>query len=278
MSHFRIDFVVAGFQKCGTSTLADFLMQHPEVNFCKTKEPVFFTENDYKQKSLNYYRSLYSADHPGRKVEASTAYAFPHNAFFSATELRKHNPSLRLIFLIRNPIDRVRSAIRHSELSLGYDDKTEWLETKLTQAIRNSACGETLKTYMKFFRRQDMLLVRFEDLIEEEALGDICRFLSISEECDMSLRKVNYSPSKGKNPSWFNYYRKYHHLILQIPFSQNIRGLGRKVLSRDRSTEKSSVKKIDLTNEQVCRIKNELKTDSELFEREFGLNYFNLTR
>ena len=42
----RFAFIV-GAPRCGTTTLASFLQQHPDVCFSAVKEPHFFTQHDF---------------------------------------------------------------------------------------------------------------------------------------------------------------------------------------------------------------------------------------
>ncbi len=44
-----VDFMIIGAMKSGTSTLAEILSMHPEVCFCREKEPHFFSKTpDWK--------------------------------------------------------------------------------------------------------------------------------------------------------------------------------------------------------------------------------------
>ena len=65
----QIDFIIIGAMKSGTTTLASFLDLHPDVSFCRIKEPNFFLpdSSDY-QLGSSYH--LFSG--PGIKGEAST--------------------------------------------------------------------------------------------------------------------------------------------------------------------------------------------------------------
>ncbi|MBK5306433.1 MAG: hypothetical protein JJD92_07075 [Frankiaceae bacterium] len=43
-AEFRIDFVIGGAQKCGTTTLDAWLRRHPEIGMASVKETHFFDD------------------------------------------------------------------------------------------------------------------------------------------------------------------------------------------------------------------------------------------
>ena len=87
----KVDFMVIGAQKSGTTSMARQLATHPAVCFCSDKEPAFFnTCADWRER-LAEYHALYSPQ-PGQLLaEASTMYTF------SCTEAPwKDRPFVRL--------------------------------------------------------------------------------------------------------------------------------------------------------------------------------------
>ena len=51
MDNPKVNFMIIGAMKCGTTTLVAILQDHPEIGFCKIKEPQFFCKNkDWKKK------------------------------------------------------------------------------------------------------------------------------------------------------------------------------------------------------------------------------------
>jgi len=43
----RIDFLIPGFSKCGTTTLCALLAQHPSIYMPELKEPWYFSSTDF---------------------------------------------------------------------------------------------------------------------------------------------------------------------------------------------------------------------------------------
>ena len=102
---------VPGAAKSATSSLHDYLGQHPQIFMCKIKEPHYFSNdasiNCDSASRLSEYTSLF-ADGQGYPIrgESSTGYMiFPH----VAERIKKTIPDPRFIFIFRNPIDRAYS-------------------------------------------------------------------------------------------------------------------------------------------------------------------------
>ena len=73
----RVDFLIVGAQKCGTTALADQLARHDGVCFASRKEPHFFSRaGDAWRERLPEYHALFDP-RPGQICgEASTTYTF----------------------------------------------------------------------------------------------------------------------------------------------------------------------------------------------------------
>ncbi len=102
----RPDFLLLGAPKCGTTSLAAYLGQHPDVCFSYPKEPVFF-EAEY-EKGLDFYWRKYFAHWQGERI-AGEGRVFHLFLPFAPERIRASLPEARLIALLRNPVDRAYS-------------------------------------------------------------------------------------------------------------------------------------------------------------------------
>ena len=114
------DFIVIGAQKCGTTSLYNYLIQHPCVYPASTKEVGYFDR--YYHKSLQWYRTQFPSflKKYYKKIirredfitgEASTGYILnPH----ALERIAKTVPQAKLILMLRNPVDRAYSHYQHS--------------------------------------------------------------------------------------------------------------------------------------------------------------------
>lgn len=124
----RPNFFLIGAAKCGTTSVASYLDQHPEVYVSKPKEPNFFSfEPNTKpectgpvnsdllhQLLLKYsvtnpdaYEQLFSPAGDSRAIgEASVRYLYDQTAI---TRIADYAPQAKLIVLLRAPVDRLHS-------------------------------------------------------------------------------------------------------------------------------------------------------------------------
>lgn len=111
----RPDYIIIGAMKCGTSTLAAQLGAQKGVFMTTPKEPNFFSDDDIFAKGQGWYKGLFApAANGDLKGEASTHYT-------KLPDLSQTLPRLtaalgteaRLIYLIRDPLDRLVSHYIH---------------------------------------------------------------------------------------------------------------------------------------------------------------------
>jgi len=101
------DFVVAGFPRCGTSSLWHYLRQHRDVFMPEKKELHFFDQHFDKGVKAWYSHAFDQAKEDQLVGEATPNYAtLPH----ALERMNAWLPDARVILLIRNPVDRAYSA------------------------------------------------------------------------------------------------------------------------------------------------------------------------
>jgi hypothetical protein len=109
------DFLIIGAMKAGTTSLYHYLRPHPEVFMPKIKELDFFAEQGNWKRGFGWYaRQFQDAGLEARAVgEASTVYTkYPHYPGV-AERIAANLPDVRLIYVVRNPIERIRSHYQH---------------------------------------------------------------------------------------------------------------------------------------------------------------------
>ena len=113
-----VDFIIGGAAKSGTRSLYNFLCGHPDVCVSQPKEVNYFSKY-YEDQSLDAYRGYF--DHCGAgqlRGEASTSYL--EFAERTAPRIRNDVPDVRLLFILRDPVDRAYSdywyAVRQGRL------------------------------------------------------------------------------------------------------------------------------------------------------------------
>lgn len=107
-------FVIIGAQKSATRWLRANLGKHPQV-FTAPKELHFWNSNSYDESDLDAYRALFQGWNGEPVVGESTPgyMIWRHRPADVADRMCKAMPDVRLIAVLRNPIDRANSAMLH---------------------------------------------------------------------------------------------------------------------------------------------------------------------
>lgn len=108
-------FIIVGAQKAGTTSLYNYLIQHPKIKSTLLKEVHYFDLNYHKP--ISWYETFF----PLKKNDDSiTGEASPYYMFhpLALQRIAKHNPDVKIILLLRDPVKRAISHYYH-EVRLG---------------------------------------------------------------------------------------------------------------------------------------------------------------
>ena len=210
-----VDFMIVGAQKCGTSALAHFLAQHPEIGMSSQKEPHVFDAPGYsaqwsRQEIDERYRPCF-AHCPQASVrgEAAPIYMYLPDV---AAELKRYNRKLKLIVLLRDPVQRTLSAYA-MQRARGRERLPLWLAL-LAEPIRllrdrdvrrhDSAAREhsyrhrglysrQLRNLYEHFDAHSVLIVHTDDLRQrhDATLQRVFRFLGVAAKAAVPQETIN---------------------------------------------------------------------------------------
>lgn len=105
----KLDFLIAGVQKGGTTALWHFLSQHPEIAFGSRKELHFFDDEtrDWDNPSyLDLHREYAQQDPNHLWGDATPIYTFWPP---SMARIHEYNRNIKLIVTLRDPVERAYS-------------------------------------------------------------------------------------------------------------------------------------------------------------------------
>lgn len=201
--------------KCGTTSLFDYLSQHPEIAPCKLKEPRFFAKSSNFQKGFDYYRGLWDWDPEKHKfaLEATPGYTkVTHKSSENAAEnikqtQLKHDLKFKFIYIMRDPWERIESQCVHNALkSDSSKKKVSEVDSKIVDASKYAL---QIKEFYDRFPEEDILLLNFEDLKSnpQKLLHQICCFLDIDPSFEFSGTKTVHNSRKRQVigiPGWKN--------------------------------------------------------------------------
>ena len=184
-----LDFVIIGGQRCGSTWMASTLEQHPDIVMGAPKELHYFNRFVLRH-DLGWYRSHFDDGGRGDHVltgEATPAYGSLDRAPVEA--LREALPDLRLVLIVRNPMDRTWSHLC-SRFGPGPNRPPESfvLRRALYQLHRRTTRDHndfvaTIEVWGSAFGRDRLHLVSFDDLVRDEqrALRELTRFIGVAD-------------------------------------------------------------------------------------------------
>jgi hypothetical protein len=105
------DFLVVSPPRTGSTWLARNMAQHPELFVASAKEVKFFS-NHWRTEDINWYAQHFMEGVGRKKGEVSPSYSILPSRTISF--LRELMPALKLIFLMREPVERAWSHTKHS--------------------------------------------------------------------------------------------------------------------------------------------------------------------
>jgi hypothetical protein len=221
------DFIIIGAQKAGTTSLYSYITQHPQA-LCAWEKEVHYFDLNYRRGIL-WYRSHFPLTPRPGQGSFITGEASPYYLFhpLCPERIQAALPNVKLIVLLRNPVDRAISHYFH-EVKLGWEplpiqealEKEEQrIEPELTR-MRNdpfyhSAAHQhfsykgrgvyldQIKPYLNIFHRKQVLILSAEDLFAEplKNLGHVFDFLGIdSSFMPHNLRARNVGSYTEKVP------------------------------------------------------------------------------
>ena len=219
------DFLVIGAQRGGTTSLYNYLQAHSCIGPASTKEVHYF-DRRFNQ-SLAWYKGhfptkveKYYAQHLSGQTfltgEATPCYLFyPH----APTRVAQTLPNVKLIVLLRNPVDRAFSqyyhALDHGFATLSFEDaierEEEWaarereiiLRDEYYYSIEYMERGylsrgiyvDQLQAWMKLLPREQFLILKSEEFYTDPAttVKHVLDFLNVPAT-ELQLSKETYKP------------------------------------------------------------------------------------
>ncbi len=180
--------VVLGAAKCATNSLHSYLHAHPDISMSEIKEPQFFQDPE-GDAWLEVYRSYFD---PGAKVtgESSTAYtrfpAVPGVAQRMATLI----PDARLIYMVRDPIERAVSSYVEERMNDNdyrtFEEAFEDVADPYNPYVAASRYATQLQQYRDVFPAEQIRVVDMDALEHQPAdtMREIYAYLGVDPDYD----------------------------------------------------------------------------------------------
>lgn len=173
------NFFIVGAAKAGTTSLFNYLGEHPQVFVSRVKEPHFFSyglgdvvlsrnPEVFRVRDWDSYRGLFAAARGKRAVgEGSSSYLRDPGA---APRIRQHVPEARIVILLRDPIERAYSQYQMYRL-LGLEQSDDPAHALSSDPIylEWSRYRPQLQRYVEQFPREQIQIHLYDDLCADAA-------------------------------------------------------------------------------------------------------------
>ncbi len=222
----KVDFLIIGAQKGGSTWLYNNLRQHPGI-YTPTHELHFFSSDVNYGKGTDWYHAQMRVS-GGKKLvgEKTPEYmtviptSNPRTSVQTAKRIYDYNKEIKLLVVLREPVSRLVSAINHMyrtgriapwvtpyDLVLGEEKDAG----NAFSILENGLYYENLRKYYELFPAERIKVIYFEsDIIKRpyETLESVCAFLGVPFD-----KSFFFEAEKKKNEFqmsyialWLNHY------------------------------------------------------------------------
>lgn len=189
----KIDFIGIGAGRSGSTWLSKSFVQHPDILFSsqKSKKELSFFNTNYKVKYLktrksNYHKGIswYLNQFPTPKKgkirgEFTPWYLFDKKAH---VRIKKHFPNIKLIAVLRNPVERIYSSYFYSKLAVTQKVPNEFTSFIKDQEVLNRFYYYPyLKKYLSTFPRNRIHIILLNNIKNKpkDVLKKVYGFLGV---------------------------------------------------------------------------------------------------
>ena len=246
----NVNLFLLGAQKSGTSSLHYYLEHIDDIFMCHARETFFFTQKKYKDYD-NYHMHFENALDKKIVGESTTAYTMQPAFANVAPRIFDYNPEAKLIYIVRDPIERAISNYWWN-VQLCQETRKPLDAIKANpQYLKTSDYAYQMKPFLELFDRHQIKFILFEDMVDspQKIVEDICDWLevdchlgddqiytTIRQQGDHQIDRVNTQKLMGKlraSRLWRKYLRNY------VP--NTIRQLGKPMSTQSITKDSSEI-------------------------------------
>ncbi|WP_017324507.1 sulfotransferase domain-containing protein [Synechococcus sp. PCC 7336] len=197
------DFIIIGAPKSATTTLVSCLRKHPQIFISTPKEIGYFSRDYLYERGLDWYSNFFKEAKPEQVCgEASTEYSGNLDRTNTVERMYSAIPNIKLLYLMRHPVDRAYSHYLHKMRALELQGKIksgqgitfEDAIEEHKEILDFSHYIKQINRYLSVFSRSSFHFALTDDFIGniDEELVAIYDFLGIDKypkQLDMAVEK-----------------------------------------------------------------------------------------
>jgi len=196
------NLIVIGAAKCGTTSLHEYLDEHPEISMSREKELYFFVEEKNLAKGRAWYESQFDPSAPVRGESSPGYSAFP---LYRGVPERMADtiPDTKIVYLVRDPIERIVSHYTHR--TVNWPHMASLAETLAPGGLRDwlvtpSRYWLQLERYLECFPAEQILVVDSDELRNRrhETLARIFEFLGVDTAFRSARFELSHNAATGR--------------------------------------------------------------------------------
>lgn len=251
--------------------MATILSKHPEIGFCKVKEPEFFLLDSISQSDIAAYHQLFPTK--GIRMEASTNYSVHLNKVEVWKNMFDYNPELKILYMVRKPVERFISQYVHW-YERGYTD------LPIDRALENEYIKESgkyksqIEPFLRFFGENQVKIINFHSFLSEKGaiMNGIAEFLNISKFNSSLYADVheNAGYQSERSPAFLDKLKASMSWTKRILPSKLVSATWKTVATKKRSISQRPNLSLDLTQKVTHFYRDEILGLSELMDEDLS--------
>ncbi len=183
------NFLCVGVEKCGTTSLYELLLQHPQIGLSSHKETFYFNTN-WNRGPQWYYERFQHLNPEQHTAIGEITPSYYRSRLVVSRIVRTLGRDTKIIFMLREPCKRAFSHYIHNMASRFEEDYV------FRTHLKTSRYARAVKRYFNIFGQHNCLVLIFEeDFLPDQqiAVDKVCDFLGV----DRFTVTAAHS-----NPSW----------------------------------------------------------------------------
>lgn len=204
MTDYYKHLVIGGANKCGTTSLFRYLADHTQICGSRVKEADFFNQSEISLATYQDYLDIFPSSRGSDMYLLEGTPSYLDGGQATAAEIKRLLPGAQLVFVLRNPADRLVSFYRSkiglkTSISHGMSlDQFTDLALDIATGKVQPDCGQQrnigwqitkavyasfLQDYLRFFDAGQINVVLFDDFRDNprSVVSGICRSLDLDD-------------------------------------------------------------------------------------------------
>lgn len=242
--------IVIGAMKAGSSALHDYMNMHPQISMSDPKETTYFVEELNWSKGIEWYTSLWPEPFA---IRGETSHQYTAYPYYKGVPSRIHEtvPSAKLIYIVRDPIQRLISHYVHNWKKHAerrpFEACLNELNVETNHYTQLSSYFYQLTQYLELFDAQQITLVCNEYLKKDPAttMRRVFQFLGVDDTFfdERFMEPMNTTVTRTRK-SLIGHYGDYfrRNTVLQHIPIPNVVKIVYKISTRSRITQKPTLR------------------------------------